>query len=99
MNLKELQKWVRKDWEKASKEKPDAHIQLIYLFEELGEMAEAIRKQSGKKSRKKTKTDLEGEMGDVLISLATVANHYNIDLEKAFLKAKRKIKNRHKKGL
>ena len=61
-------------------------------------MAEAIRKKHGKKT-KKVKIDLEEEMGDVLISLCTVANQYDVDLEKAFLKSKKKIQQRHKKGL
>ncbi len=57
-------------------------------------MAEAIRKKHGKKT-KKVKIDLEEEMGDVLISLCTVANQYDVDLEKAFFKSKKKIQQRH----
>ncbi|RLC36265.1 MAG: nucleotide pyrophosphohydrolase [Candidatus Gerdarchaeota archaeon] len=98
MHLKKAQKWVKDDWERHSKERPEEYLQLIYLFEELGEMAEAIRKKHGKKT-KKVKIDLEEEMGDVLISLCTVANQYDVDLEKAFLKSKKKIQQRHKKGL
>lgn len=99
MNLKELQNWVKEDWDKNSKKKPDPHLQLIYLFEELGEMAEAIRKAGGDKERKEMKPDLEGEIGDVLIALATVANNYNIDLESAAVKTKNKITKRHENGL
>lgn len=98
MNLGELQQWVRMDWEQHSSNRPDAHLQLLYLFEELGEMAEAIRKNSGYKDRKDEVMDLEGEMGDVLIALATVANNYQIDLETAVLKSKEKITQRHKDG-
>lgn|SRR3989338_738923 len=99
MNLNELQKWVKKDWDKASKKKPDPHLQLLYLFEELGEMAEAIRKLSGHKTRKKVTVDLEGEIGDVLIAIATVANNYGIDLGAAASKSKKKIIKRHARGL
>ena len=98
MTLNELQKWVKRDWEKSSKNKPNPHLQLIFLFEELGEMAEAIRKSSGNKKRKQVIVDLEGEMGDVLIALSTIANHYQIDLEKAIDKTKKKIKARHRQG-
>jgi len=99
MDLKELQNWVKKDWEKESKKKPDCRLQLIYLFEELGEMAEAIRKLSGNKKRKRLRVDLEGEMGDVLITLATVANYYGINLNNSVSKTKKKITKRHIQGL
>lgn len=99
MRLEELQKWVKEDWNNFSKEKPDPHLQLIYLFEELGEVAESIRKLSGKKERKEMRPDLEGEIGDVLIAIATIANHYNIDLSSAAEKTKKKIIDRHGKGL
>ncbi len=99
ITLKELQDWVKEDWEKASKKKPDSHLQLIYLFEELGEMAEAIRKLSGEKPRKKVKANLRGELGDVLVALATIANDHNIDLTEAVKETKEKIIQRHKKGL
>jgi len=99
MDLKELQNWVKKDWERKSKKRPDCHLQLIYLFEELGEMAEAIRKLSGNKKRKRLRVDLEGEMGDVLITLATVANYYGINLNNAISKTKKKITKRHAQGL
>jgi NTP pyrophosphatase (non-canonical NTP hydrolase) len=74
-------------------------LQLIYLFEELGEMAEAIRKLSGNKKRKRLRVDLEGEMGDVLITLATVANYYGINLNNSVSKTKKKIHQRHVQGL
>lgn len=93
-----MQKWVKRDWDRKSKQKPDPHLQLIYLFEELGEMAEAIRKSGGNKTRKKIKVDLEGEIGDVLITIATIANNYGIDLNAAVSKTKKKIIQRHLKG-
>lgn len=99
MNLKELQKWVKEDWDKFSKVKPDPHLQLVYLFEELGEVAESIRKLSGNKERKEMQVDLEGEIGDVLIAVTTIANHYNVDLSSAVEKTKKKIVDRHKKGI
>ncbi|MBI2676360.1 MAG: hypothetical protein HYX21_00175 [Candidatus Yanofskybacteria bacterium] len=99
MDLKELQKWVKEDWDKFSKEKPDPHLQLIYLFEELGEVAESIRKLSGNKERKEMEADLEGEIGDVLIAITTIANHYNVDLSSAIEKTKEKIIDRHSKEL
>jgi NTP pyrophosphatase (non-canonical NTP hydrolase) len=99
MDLNELQNWVKEDWDKASRKKPDPHLQLLYLFEELGEMSEAIRKLGGHKERKNMEIDLEGEFGDVLIALSTLANHYGIDLNSSVGKCQKKIAERHKKGL
>jgi NTP pyrophosphatase (non-canonical NTP hydrolase) len=98
MQIKELQEWVRADWDNHSLVQPNPHVQLLYLFEELGEMAEAIRKKVGHKEHKNEATDLEGEMGDVLIALFTVANNHHIDLEEAVQKTMSKIKTRHAEG-
>ena len=97
MEIKDLQKWVSDDWNKKSKS-INHQTEILLLIEEIGELAEAIRKLAGNKRRKKMKVDLMGEFGDVLISLTTLANHYQIDLEKAFLKSKKKIEKRHKNG-
>ncbi len=98
MNLNDLQNWVKEDWEKASKKMPDPHLQLLYLFEELGEVAEAIRKTGGDKERVDKEVDLEGELGDVLVALSTIANSYGIDLGQAAEKSKKKIIECHAKG-
>lgn len=99
MNLDELQKWVSDDWQHSSKKQPDQCLQLMYLFEELGELVEAIRKSQGDKERKRMAVDIDGEMGDVVIALATIANHHKISLSQAVAKSKQKIINRHKQGL
>lgn len=98
MTLKELQHWVEDDWKHNSKSRPEVYLQLIYLFEELGEMAEAIRKLNKEKDRKAVETDLAGEMADVLISLTTIANHFDIDLTTAVAEAQAKITARHEEG-
>lgn len=98
MTLSELQSWVDEDWKQRSSHQPDVQLQLIYLFEELGEMAEAIRKQDGNKNRKTTDTDLAGEMADVLISLTTLANYFDIDLAEAVEHVQAKITARHAEG-
>lgn len=96
MNFKELQKWVEEDWKHSSEKMPDRHLQLIYLIEEMGEVAEAIRMSQGDKKHKKNKSDIEEEMGDLIISLATIANSYEINLTKSIRKSKDKIIKRHK---
>ncbi len=91
-----MQQWVREDWEHSSKKQPDRHLQLVYLIEELGEVMEAIRMSQGDKGRKRMRSDIEGEMGDVIIALATIANSYEINLTRAIKKSKTKIIKRHK---
>ena len=94
MKLKQIQNWTREAWKESNKT-VDEKMELIFLMEEIGEMAEAIRKMQGKKKNKKIKVDLEKEMGDILLSIVSLANRYNIDLEKAFSKTMKSIEKRY----
>jgi NTP pyrophosphatase (non-canonical NTP hydrolase) len=58
-------------------------------------VAEAIRRSQGDKEHKNARMHLEEEMGDLLISICTVAVGQGIDLESAAKKAKAKIIQRH----
>ena len=89
-----MQDWTREAWKQSNKE-VDEKMELIFLMEEMGEMAEAIRKISGKKENKDMEADLEKEMGDILLSIVTLANRYDIDLEKAFSKTMDSIEKRY----
>ena len=82
LTISELQAWVAEDWKKRSKHQPSLELQLLYIIEELGEVAEAIRKTSGAKDRKETEVDLGSEIADLLIALTTIANHFDVDIEK-----------------
>lgn len=97
MRIKQAQRWVKEDWEQNSRP-VDEKTEILFMIEELGEFAEMVRKQEGKKNRKRLKVDLEKELGDLLICLATLANRHGIDLEQAFLKSKKKIIARHQRG-
>jgi NTP pyrophosphatase (non-canonical NTP hydrolase) len=84
MTLSDLQKnvdsWIRKNtgyWESFQI--------LARMTEELGEIAAALQRLSGLRPRK-TEVDLEGEIGDLLFTMAAFANAQGIDLEKAFSK-------------
>lgn len=44
MKIKELQQWVDNDWKNNNASMPDVTLQLLFIMEELGEVAEAIRK-------------------------------------------------------
>ncbi len=82
MTLKELQDWVNQDWKNNSATMPEVELQLLYIMEELGEMAEAIRKNSGSKTRTDKSVDLGSEIADLIISVITLANHFEIDVTK-----------------
>ncbi|MEO5949913.1 MAG: MazG nucleotide pyrophosphohydrolase domain-containing protein [Candidatus Saccharimonadales bacterium] len=80
MNIEELQKWVSDDWKQHSTSSPSVELQLLFIMEELGEVAEAIRKNSGDKDRIQKVTDLGSEIADLIVSITTLANHFNINL-------------------
>ena len=98
MALKELQNWVRRDWEKRSKNQPSVELQLLYIIEELGEVAEAIRKSNGSKDRKTNSVDLGSEIADLIISIVTLSNNFNVDIDKEIELFKERILKRHQDG-
>ena len=68
----------RKGWNNVS-------VQHIWMFltEEIGELASAIRRTTNKFSDKK-KTSVEGEIMDVLSYLFQIADVFDIDLDEAW---------------
>ena len=69
----------------------NSHLVILSgLVEELGELTRAMRdyrgewEQEGKESKKGQKHHLEGEFADVLNYLLDLANHFDVDMEKAF---------------
>lgn len=98
MTIKNLQQWVNDDWQKQSKHKPTVELQLLYIIEEFGEVAEAIRKSNGAKDRKQNSVDLGSELADLLISITTLANHFDIDLTKEIEAFQTRIATRHQEG-
>jgi NTP pyrophosphatase (non-canonical NTP hydrolase) len=91
-SIKEHQEWAKQAWKQSPKENVCETDELLFLMEEVGEMAEAIRKLKG---NKEVQTDLEKELGDILLALLTLAIRYNIDLESAFEKTKKSIVQRY----
>lgn len=82
MTIQQLQDWVSESWGSNDKHSPTVETQVLYIIEELGEVAEAIRKNKGLKDRKTSSVDLDSEFGDLLISIITLANTYNVDVTK-----------------
>lgn len=58
MTIREFQDWVGESWVDYKGALPDKHLQLLYLVEEFGEVAEAIRKGQGDKDHKQAVIDL-----------------------------------------
>lgn len=83
--LKDFQKYVADMVVERGFDK-ESITQIFMLFiEECGEMAKAIRKTENIHSDENSeKPKLENEIADVFMYLLDIANHFDIDLEKAF---------------
>ena len=99
MRLDELQAWVEYDWKSGNRERPSVELQLLYIIEELGEVAEAIRKNNSAKPRTDKVVDLGSEIADLVISIVTLSNHFNIDLSNEISRFQDRMKKRHELGL
>jgi len=67
----------------------------LLLGEEVGELFKSVRKNSGVKIDKNSNfKDVSEELSDILIYICSIANKYNIDLEKAFRSKEEKNKKR-----
>lgn len=98
MTITDLQQWVADDWRQRSKHQPTVELQLLYIMEELGEVAEAIRKKDGKKDRKQSELDLGSEMADLVISIMTLANHFEVNIDDEIKRFQERITKRHSEG-
>lgn len=96
MTIQELQNWVEDNWKNSSKHRPSTEQQILYIIEELGEVAEAIRKNAGLKERKNTKVDLGSEIADLIISIVTLSNTFEVDIEKEIEGFKTRLAARQK---
>lgn len=80
ITIKELQQYIKeKDYKPELK---NAYFQK--LIEEVGELAEVIRKDKRLKQRDTIKGTIEEELYDVLYYVIALANVYDIDLEQCF---------------
>lgn len=80
MTLFELQAYIRrKDFHPTLQ-----HRYFQKLIEEVGELAEAIRKDSRMTAGGGIKGTLEEELYDVLYYVAALANVYEVDLQQCF---------------
>jgi NTP pyrophosphatase (non-canonical NTP hydrolase) len=72
----------------------DAQLNLSQLLEELGELAK-IANLEKLRNKKPERKELEDEFADVTLQLASLADIFRIDLEKAVLDKIEILKERH----
>ncbi|MDF2660818.1 MAG: hypothetical protein K0Q94_3609 [Paenibacillus sp.] len=77
ITLNQLQAYIKeKDYRPELK-----HQYMLKLFEEIGELAEAVRKDKLYRETGQIKGTIDEELYDVLYYVAAIANLYGIDLE------------------
>ncbi len=83
--LSDFQKYVEELEVKRGFRDQSARDKCLLLGEEIGELFKAIRKAEGLKIDKdSTFGNISHELADILIYLCSIANRFNIDLEKSF---------------
>lgn len=85
--ISELQAYYEQKAEERGFGDETAQDTLLLMTEEIGELARAIRKQSGIKTDEKGKNyAIEEELADIFIYLLHLSNILGISLEEAFWK-------------
>jgi len=97
MEVKEYQKLIAEIVDKIDKKynidrTPELNISQI--TEELGELAKEANREK-LRDEKPEKKDLEDEFADVLLQLIKLADHFEVDIEKAVLDKIEVLKKRH----
>ncbi len=96
--MKEIQQKIKTFCEENKLVSPPEHA-LLDTMSELGEVAKEILKMTNYgRDPYKYREEVKSELGDVLYSLITVANTFDIDLEEALLEVVGKYEKRLKKG-
>jgi len=96
--MRDIQERIKKFCKENDMESPAEH-RVLDTMSELGEVAKEILKMSdyGRKPLK-YREELESELGDLLYSIITIANSFDIDLEEALNMVLEKYKKRLNKG-
>jgi len=96
--MKEIQEKIKKFCKENDMESPAEH-RVLDTMSELGEVAKEILKMSdyGRKPLE-YREELKSELGDLLFSVITIANTFDIDLGEALNMVLKKYEQRLKKG-
>ncbi|MEK6934123.1 MAG: MazG-like family protein [Nanoarchaeota archaeon] len=96
--MKELQERIKKFCKEHNLESP-AEYRVLDTMSELGEVAKEILKMSDYGRKKiRYREELKSELGDLLYSIITIANSFDVDLEEALNLVLEKYKKRLNKG-
>jgi NTP pyrophosphatase (non-canonical NTP hydrolase) len=96
--MKDIQEKIKLFCENNELNPPVEH-RVLDTMSELGEVAKEILKMSNYgKNPIQYNSELKMELGDVLFSIITIANAFEIDLEEALNKVLKKYEKRMNKG-
>jgi len=96
--MKEIQIKIKKFCKENNIESP-VEFTLLDTISEMGELSKEVLKMSSYGTKKcEYKEEFAMELGDVLYSLITVANSFDVDLEDSLKKVLEKYERRLKKG-
>lgn len=84
LTIKKMQKYLKEKYKRTKPEEiGNTQRYFLKLIEEVGELAEVIRKDIRMRN-KSIKGTIEEELSDVLYYVLVIANTYDIDLEQCF---------------
>ena len=84
LTIKKMQRYLKEKYKKAKPEDmKNTKRYFLKLIEEVGELAEVIRKEQ-RMEENNIKGTIEEELSDVLYYILMIANTYDIDLDTCF---------------
>ena len=93
--LSDFQQYVRELEKERGFNSENVLQKCLMLGEEIGELFKSIRKSEKLKIDNNSQfKQIDDELADVIIFLCSIANRYNIDLEKAFREKEERNKKR-----
>lgn len=102
MEIKDFEEWLIDFYNQRGWTDTTNFQKLGFLFEEVGELAQAIRLYEIKKDlpvpisndRHKLQENLYEELGDLLANIIIIANNYNISIDELITRHKHKLLKR-----
>jgi NTP pyrophosphatase (non-canonical NTP hydrolase) len=104
MNLKEVQEWEKRFYERRGWKDLPPYIRVGFLMEEIGEVSRAVRAYEigrdhpgeSAETKAEIKQNLSEEIGDVLSNLAILADLYHLSLDDVVNAHREKLYDRYK---
>ncbi|KKW29070.1 MAG: MazG nucleotide pyrophosphohydrolase [Parcubacteria group bacterium GW2011_GWB1_52_7] len=98
MTIQELQNKIR-EFSKEHNLDSDPEYKVLDTVSELGEVAKEILKMTNYgKDKMEFREEIKSELGDLLYSVITIANAFDVDLETAVSNISAKYEKRLKRG-